>query len=488
MTSAESTAINGHDRGEDPFDHPQAGERNADHPIVIAEAKDASKRRRTRWGKRQYAVAALTAVTDPWARSLAAEIGRRNAKRDPTAVPVLVFNGGEAVDQGATDAQLAALPELSPADIEGLWLDAAATKRAMWLRADALARKQIADTTSGVELPPVVSLGDLLAQPDDPVRMRIEGVWPSGGAKVLCAAPAGGGKTTLSGNLVRSMADGVPFLGRFDVNQTAERIVIIDNEMTQGMLRRWLRRQGLRNTAAVVDVVNVRGKAGVFDMGNDRLRGEWSRRLRDLGCDFLVFDCLKPVLEAMGLDENRETGKFLYPFATMLAEAGVDDALVHHHMGHSSERARGDSTMLGWSDANWKIIRKDDLPAQPRFFATDKVRDADPPVGEGLLSFDPETGHLTYVGGNRVETQESEDIDKRMRAVLELLADRRAEVGDGGDHRLTTTALRREVKGRATAIDNAIRQATKRELVDAVRRGAGTLYGITAKGLDPVNW
>lgn len=94
--------------------------------------------------------------------------------------------------------------------------------------------------------------------------MRVEGLWPSGGAKVLCAAAAGAGKTTLSGNLVRSLADGDPFLDGFAVNQSAERIVIIDNEMTKEMLKRWLRRQGVRNSAAVVDVVNLRGQAGLF--------------------------------------------------------------------------------------------------------------------------------------------------------------------------------------------------------------------------------
>lgn len=167
-----------------------------------------------------------------------------------------------------------------------------------------------------------MGLADLLDEPDDPVRFRIEGVWPSGGAKILCAAAAKSGKTTLSGNLVRALADGDPFLGAFAVNQTAQRIVVIDNEMTRGMLRRWLRRQGIRNTAAVADVVNLRGKTGLFDMGNDRVREMWSRRLRDLGCDFVIFDCLKPALEAMGLDENRETGKFLYPFAEMLLPPG----------------------------------------------------------------------------------------------------------------------------------------------------------------------
>jgi hypothetical protein len=351
------------------------------------------------------------------------------------------------------------------------------------LRAQGDARRRVAaDEAGDLTLPPVTNLDALLAKEDDPVRFRIDGVWPAGGAKVLCAAPAGGGKTTLSGNLVRSLADGDPFLGKFAVNHTAHRIVVIDNEMTEPMLRRWLRRQQVRNTAAVADVVNLRGQAGLFDMSNHRLRGEWARRLRDLGCDVVIFDCLKPVLEAMGLDENRETGKFLYPFAEMLADAGVEDVLVHHHMGHANERARGDSTLLGWTEANWKIVRKDDHLARPRFFSTDKVRDADEPVGEGLLSFDPATGHLTYVGGDRAATAQSENTEKRMQAVLDVLADKDTD----GDGEMNVTEIKATVGGKKEVTDEALGLAEKRGLVTRRQRGRSKLYRINPKARDPL--
>ncbi len=350
-------------------------------------------------------------------------------------------------------------------------------------RAQSDARRRVAAAEAGhLTLPPVTNLDALLAKEDDPVRFRIDGVWPAGGAKVLCAAPAGGGKTTLSGNLVRALADGDPFLGKFTVNQTAQRIVVIDNEMTEPMLRRWLRRQKVRNTTAVADIVNLRGQAGLFDMSNDRLRGEWARRLRDLGCDVVIFDCLKPVLEAMGLDENRETGKFLYPFAEMLSDAGVEDVLVHHHMGHANERARGDSTLLGWTEANWKIVRKDDHPARPRFFSTDKVRDADEPVAEGLLSFDPATGHLTYVGGDRAATAQSENTEKRVQAVLDVLADKDTE----GDGEMNVTEIKTAVGGKKEVTDEALTLAEKRGLVTRRQRGRSKLYRINPKARDPL--
>jgi hypothetical protein len=66
-----------------------------------------------------------------------------------------------------------------------------------------------------------------------------------------------------------------------------------------------------------------------------------------------------PVLDACGLDEKTESGRFLVPFGELLGRIGVEEACIVQHMGHNGERARGDSGLLGWPDANWKIVRKD---------------------------------------------------------------------------------------------------------------------------------
>ena len=162
------------------------------------------------------------------------------------------------------------------------------------------------------------------------------------------------GKTVLVDNLVRSLADGDDFLGRFTV-QPARRIVVMDDELSESTLRRWLRDQGIVNTAAVADVVSLRGRLGAFNILDDRCRNQWAARLADLGCDYLVLDCLRPLLDALGLDESREAGRFLVAFDTLLADAGTEDAALVHHMGHQNERARGDSRLQDWPDAIWKV-------------------------------------------------------------------------------------------------------------------------------------
>lgn len=403
----------------------------------------------------------------------------------------LAFPDADLVANGATIAGIDALPEppahITPA-LESLRLLKMYAEMENQ-RARESARAALAAAALGnVELPPVTSLRDLLAEKDDDDEFRIANVWPGGGAKVLCVAQAGGGKTTVTGNLARSMSDGDPFLDVFQVAQRAERIVVIDNEMTRGMLRGWLRRQGVRNVGAVADVVTLRGQAGLFDMGNDRLRSQWTRRLADLGCDFVVFDCLKPVLEAMNLDENRETGKFLYPFAEMLSEAGVNDVLVHHHMGHTGERARGDSSMLGWSDANWKIVvQANEVTGDKlRYFCTDKVRGAEQEVKEGLLTYAHSTGHLTYAGGDRVAAKKDATVDQRIERILEVLADSHAD----GTGAMNKTAIRKAVGGKTEITDDALGKLMQEKANPRIacrREGRSQLYQLTPYGMDPMN-
>jgi hypothetical protein len=53
-----------------------------------------------------------------------------------------------------------------------------------------------------------------------------------------------------------------------------------------------------------------------------------------------VLDCIGPVLAALGLDESKpaEAGRFLSAFEELLADAGVAESFLIHHMGHDAER------------------------------------------------------------------------------------------------------------------------------------------------------
>lgn len=255
---------------------------------------------------------------------------------------------------------------------------------------------------------------DFLAEPDPPISYRLDELWPAGG-RVLLAAQFKAGKTTAVGNLVRSLVDGEPFLGRFTVTSRASRVVVIDNELSEDMLRRWLRDQDIQRQDLFA-TLSLRGKLSTFDILDPAVRREWADDLRAIDADVVVFDCLRPVLDALGLDENRDAGRFLVAFDELLTEAGVSEALVIHHMGHNGERSRGDSRLRDWPDVEWRLVREDDDPSSPRYFSA-YGRDVDVP--ESMLTYDPTARRLSLSGGNRRESAARGVVP----AVLGLLAE-----------------------------------------------------------------
>ncbi len=280
--------------------------------------------------------------------------------------------------------------------------------------------------------PSPMLLGDFLAVQDEPERYRVERLWPVGG-RVVLAAQYKAGKTTLRDNLVRALADDELFLGRFEVNPPEGRMVVIDDELDERMLRRWLRDQGVRNTDRVA-VLPLRGRVGTFDLLDEDTRARWAAKLREVGASVVLFDCLRPVLDALGLSEDKDAGRFLVHFDALLSEAGAAEAVVVHHMGHQGERSRGDTRIRDWPDVEWRLVRQAAEDGQQeagarRYFAA-YGRDVEQP--EGLLAYDPGSRRLTFEGGTRQDS-----------AAEEVLPDVLAYLGDdpGASQRAVIAAL-----------------------------------------------
>ncbi len=318
-------------------------------------------------------------------------------------------------------------------------------------------RRLDAEERPVIVYPPVKSLAALLGEPDTPTRYRIDSVAPENG-RVMLSAQYKAGKTTLTGNLLRSLVDGDKFLGVFTVHRIA-RPVLIDAEMSENTLRRWLRAQNIINTAEVGDVASLRGKVSAFNLLDDQCRAQWAARLVDVGCDYLMLDCLRPILDALGLDENHDAGTFLVAFDALLAEAGIADALIVHHMGHGNERARGDSRLQDWPDATWRIVRETEEPDSPRYFGA-YGRDVD--VHEGRLGFDPATRRLVYAAGSRNDVK----VEAAKLAVVRLLAERAKGGAEGFSGRQIETEL--AVEHAQKAIRAGVAAGVKERLVVVV--------------------
>ncbi|WP_255776068.1 AAA family ATPase [Mycobacteroides abscessus] len=416
--------MNGRRPGEDGyniFNKQSTTEKRRQQSEADAAERAVSDERLTRFGKLRFDVAALDGMNAWWARKLAEKIAAKNAALNPTiAAPELMFSGADAVNAGASDAHIKALNALSPDEIQALTIRAAAMLEGTRTRVRQMGRRIAAERDAAVPAPDPVSLAALLDEPDEGATYRVGLLWPTAG-RVLLAAPFKSGKSTLIGNLIRVLVDGGQFLDRFEARPVAK-VVLIDTELDRRTLRRWLRAQGIRNAAAVT-VVPLRGAVSSFDVTDPTTRSEWAQNLA--GADVVILDCLRPVLDALGLSEDKDAGRVLVGFDALLAEVGADEGLVVTHMGHQNERARGDSRLLDWPDALWKIVRggdddSDDEGRRPRYFS---ALGRDVAVAEGELTYDDQTRHLAYAGGSRK--------DSAARAALpELLALVRAEPGE----------------------------------------------------------
>jgi hypothetical protein len=298
--------------------------------------------------------------------------------------------------------------------------------RALRVR-DAARDAYAAERRGAIRLPIVHTLGSFLDVEDEATQYRIDSLMPVG-AHGIIAAQYKAGKSTLVGNLIRCLVDGDQFLGRFDV-APVDRVVLIDNELDERTLRRWLRAQGIRNTAAV-SLVSLRGHVSTFNIIDADVRSAWASAVS--GADVVILDCLRPVLDALGLDENHDAGRFLTAFDEMLGEASVPETMIVHHMGHSGERSRGDSRLQDWPEVTWKLVRESEDPSSQRFFSA-YGRDVDIP--EARLEYEAEGRRLTIADGSRRDAR----VHDALAAVLALLAEHDALSGRQVEDALAAT-------------------------------------------------
>lgn len=303
-----------------------------------------------------------------------------------------------------------------------------------------------AETRPPAEPPTILTLRQRLAIPRPPIRYRIEG-WQPEGSRTMFVSQFKAGKTTGVGNLKRSLLDGDLWLGVAKVNPVGH-AGLIDFEMSEHQLDGWLRDQGIVNDDRLT-VIPMRGRARSFNILDDAIRAEWAERLA--GIEYLTLDCLRPILDALGLNEHNEAGLFLTAFDALLDEAKIGEATLVHHMGHHGERSRGDSRLRDWPEVEWRLVRQDDDPASPRYISA-YGRDVEIP--ESLLAYDHVTRRLTLTGGSRKHAE--------ARAALEVVLDHL----DGADAPQSGNAIETALLAETEHNRGAIREGLRLGITD----------------------
>ena len=307
------------------------------------------------------------------------------------------------------------------------------------------ARRRLADEErSPQDSPKLLTLRERLARPQPPVQSRIDG-WQPLGTRVILAAQHKSGKTIATQNLTRSLVDGDPWLDKYAVRPVEGTIAVLDFEMSDTQLEGWFRDQRITQDDKVI-VESMKGRASTFDIIDPVTRAAWAERLRARSVSYLILDCLRPCLDALGLDENHDAGRFLVALDALLTDAGIAEALVIHHMGHSAERSRGDSRILDWPDASWTLVRETNDPASARFIKA-YGRDVEQP--EQRLAYDATTRRLSFDGGSRRDSATQDALE----ALLGVL--------DAATEPLSVRGIQEAMEGSEFSRDT-VRDATKR--------------------------
>jgi hypothetical protein len=311
-----------------------------------------------------------------------------------------------------------------------------------------------------------INLREFLAQPDAPERYRIGNLWPLEG-RVLLAAAAKSGKTTMvAANLIPSLVDGGQFLGQFAPEPVTGTVVLLNMEVGENTLRRWMRDAGITNTGNVV-VENLRGKASALSLHTEQGRKRFGAWLADHGAQVVILDPLAPLLATLGLDENAnaDVATFFSWWSEALHIGGVTDDLVVHHTGHAGERSRGASRLLDEPDAIWTLGKEADsdddgefasLQAPPRWLSA-YGRDVD--LRSTLLDYNEATRHMTLTDQPRSAATGM----ATERRILHVMRDQQSR---------SKSAIKKAVGGNHTATLKVIESLIEQDVL--IKVGPGT--------------
>lgn len=213
------------------------------------------------------------------------------------------------------------------------------------------------------KLPPIGrTLADDLADPPAPIRYVIDQLHPEDTNSLFIAAYTTG-KTTAVVNLAKCLADGLPFLGKYEVDFPEGRIGYWNYEMPRSLMDRWFADADIQNLDRIVKL-DLRGQRmplnaeGVADQLAEWLQGNDVR--------FLIIDVLAKANVGFvdNENDNMQARDFTDALDELYANAGVRDSVVTTHMGRyrgadGSETSRGATRYQDWADASWFLNKNE---------------------------------------------------------------------------------------------------------------------------------
>jgi hypothetical protein len=286
--------------------------------------------------------------------------------------------------------EILALPIDERLKVSEMFVDSVASDRFV-MESREVAKQQMREAQLGQDGPPVtpVLMKDFINQVGVETKFLIESLalWES---TVILFAQAKVGKTTLVFNLLRAIADQEPFLGVFDVSETLGNVGFLNYELTDELCRTWAKRIPIENTERVI-FWNLRGLNNPF-RSREAMK-EFAEDVLPMGVETLVLDPLSGAFIG-DTNNNDEVKRFFLMLEEFKVLAGVKHLFIMVHAGNDATKPRGATTLRDHPDAIWSMTKN---AAGIRFF---KAEGRDVSLDEGVLSFDENTGLLTFEEGS----------------------------------------------------------------------------------------
>lgn len=232
---------------------------------------------------------------------------------------------------------------------------------------------------------------------------RIDQLLPSSG-RMLLTAQRKLGKTTLTGNLSRSLLTGEPFLGRFDVRRLDGCVVALNYEVTPQQYGRWMADLGV--PADRLYVINMRGRRNL--LADAEGREGLAELIRKHEGEALIVDPFGRAYTGRSQNDAAEITLWLGDLDRVAEASGAQELIVTAHAGWGSpDRTRGSSGIEDWPDVI--VTMTSQSFNEPRFL---KAEGRDVNIPEDRLDYDPETRRLSLAGaGSRSELREADVIE-----------------------------------------------------------------------------
>ncbi|MGN7964909.1 AAA family ATPase [Microbacterium sp. 22179] len=300
-----------------------------------------------------------------------------------------------------------------------------------------------------------VSLREALAKPREVKPAIVRGLQMQG-HKATLTAQFKAGKTTLAGNLVRSLADSEPFLERFEVADLPGNIGIFDYELTEDDAFDMYAALGLRNTDRVF-LESLRGEG--FSLANEFHREQAVRWLTERDIVYWVIDPFGRALRGFGSENaNDDVRVFLDTIDEVVERTGVIGTLMPVHTGRmqhevGAEHGRGATVVDDDADARWLLTRDNN---GRRFFRAEGRNGVG--VEEVSLEFEAATSRLSTGTVTRAQSKG----ERLLPSIEDYLV---LNPGAG------TNDIRKEVDGGNTQIDAAIKLGISKGTVRVEQNG-----------------